>query len=155
LTITSPSASPISLRPARSTKRCSVERPATPTRISSSGRTSVSPEADDARSITTGLHLAIATAAREEVDRLGQRTLDAGYLPDGDPGPRPEYGESYYGGFLRDPDGNSAEVVHRGNVRLDGDIDHLWIRVTDCDESKRFVLDPDGHNVEVVLDDRS
>ena len=33
---------------------------------------------------------------------------------DGAPGPRPQYREDYYGGFLRDPDGNSVEAVYTG-----------------------------------------
>jgi catechol 2,3-dioxygenase-like lactoylglutathione lyase family enzyme len=94
--------------------------------------------ATDGRELTQGLHVALAAASREEVDARWQAAIDAGYEGDGDPGPRPEYGSSYYGGFLRDPDGNSAEVVHRDQVRLDGDIDHLWIRVADADASKAF-----------------
>lgn len=52
---------------------------------------------------------------------------------------RPEYHESYYGAFLVDPDGNSAEAVYHARVR-EGDnvIDHLWIRVADLAAAKRF-----------------
>jgi hypothetical protein len=39
----------------------------------------------------------------------------AGYRDDGPPGPRTVYGPDYYGGFLLDPDGNSAEVVNRNH----------------------------------------
>jgi catechol 2,3-dioxygenase-like lactoylglutathione lyase family enzyme len=48
------------------------------------------------------------------------------------------YGGDYYGGFLLDPDGNSAEGVHHDGVRRDGVVDHLWIRVADVAASKRF-----------------
>src|SRR4029453_11956822 len=58
---------------------------------------------------------------------------------DGPPGPRPEYDEDYYGSFLLDPDGNSAEAVHHGRVHLrTGGIDHPWIRLAHVDASKRF-----------------
>ena len=54
------------------------------------------------------------------------------------PGPRPEYGDDYYGAFLLDPDGNSAEAVHHGSLRRGGHVDHLWIRVADVAAAKRF-----------------
>jgi catechol 2,3-dioxygenase-like lactoylglutathione lyase family enzyme len=56
------------------------------------------------------------------------------------PGPRTIYGPDYYGGFLLDPDGNSAEAVHteREDPVPDGRVDHLWIRVRDPAASKRF-----------------
>ena len=58
---------------------------------------------------------------------------------DGAPGPRPEYGPDYYGGFVRDPDGNSVEAVRHGTTRDDGGlIDHLWIRVRDLTASAAF-----------------
>src|ERR671936_787557 len=41
----------------------------------------------------------------------------AGYRSDGEPGPRPIYHRSYYGGFLLDPDDNSVEAVHHGVAR--------------------------------------
>jgi len=56
---------------------------------------------------------------------------------DGAPGPRPQYSPDYYGGFLLDPDGNSAEAVHHGEPRAGG-IDHVWIRVADVAASRRF-----------------
>ena len=54
--------------------------------------------------------------------------------------PAPEYGPDYYGGFLLDPDGNSAEAVHseRADPVPPGRVDHLWIRVRDPEASKRF-----------------
>ena len=52
--------------------------------------------------------------------------------------PRPEYSADYYGSFLLDPDGNSAEAVHRAGMRREGVIDHLWIRVADLERAKRF-----------------
>jgi catechol 2,3-dioxygenase-like lactoylglutathione lyase family enzyme len=91
------------------------------------------------RPVTKRLHLAFVTRAREDVDRFWQAGMDAGYRDDGAPGPRPEYSDDYYGGFLLDPDGNSAEAVWHGREREPGPIiDHLWIRVGDLDGTKRF-----------------
>ncbi len=46
--------------------------------------------------------------------------------------------DDYYGSFLLDPDGNSAEAVHHGGIRGEGPIDHVWIRVADVARAKRF-----------------
>lgn len=35
---------------------------------------------------------------------------------DGPPGPRPHYGDGYYGAYLRDPDGNKVHVVCRNDL---------------------------------------
>ncbi len=86
--------------------------------------------------VTRNLHVAFGAASRELVHRFWQTGVDAGYRSDGEPGPRPEYGPDYYGGFLLDPDGNSIEAVH--NERSRGGIDHLWIRVADLGASRRF-----------------
>jgi catechol 2,3-dioxygenase-like lactoylglutathione lyase family enzyme len=63
--------------------------------------------------------------------------VDAGYRDDGSPGPRPQYTADYYGAFLLDPDGNSAEAVHHGGLRRGGTIDHLWVRVADVAAARR------------------
>lgn len=34
----------------------------------------------------------------------------------GAPGPRPRYGNGYYGAYLRDPDGNKIHIVHRADL---------------------------------------
>jgi catechol 2,3-dioxygenase-like lactoylglutathione lyase family enzyme len=94
-------------------------------------------QADDEHSVTRGLHIAFVAPSREHVDRFWRTGTAAGYRDDGAPGPRPQYAESYYGAFLLDPDGNSAEAVH-GRTGQTGVVDHLWIRVADLDASKRF-----------------
>jgi catechol 2,3-dioxygenase-like lactoylglutathione lyase family enzyme len=86
--------------------------------------------------VTTGLHIGFGAPSRERVDEFWQAGIDAGYESDGEPGIRPEYGDDYYGGFLLDPDGNSAEAVHFEDVRPG--VDHLWIRVADVASSARF-----------------
>jgi catechol 2,3-dioxygenase-like lactoylglutathione lyase family enzyme len=92
----------------------------------------------DAHPPTRGLHVAFAAPSREQVDKFWRAGTKAGYADDGEPGPRPEYRDDYYGAFLLDPDGNSAEAVHPGAPRRGGIIDHLWIRVADVAAAKRF-----------------
>jgi catechol 2,3-dioxygenase-like lactoylglutathione lyase family enzyme len=84
------------------------------------------------------LHVGFVAPSRELVDAFWRAGTDAGYRDDGAPGPRPQYGGDYYGGFLLDPDGNSAEAVHDGDLRRGGIIDHLWIRVTDLGQARDF-----------------
>ena len=55
------------------------------------------------------------------------------------PGSPPEYGPDYYGGFLLDPDGNSAEACHHATTRRGGIIDHVWIRVADVARGPRLL----------------
>lgn len=91
------------------------------------------------RPVTRGLHVGFAAPSRERVDAFWRAGVDAGFRSDGEPGPRPEYSDGYYGAFLLDPDGNSAEAVVHGNLRRGrGTVDHLWIRVADLDASRRF-----------------
>ncbi len=92
--------------------------------------------ATDEKPVTRRLHVGFAAPSREHVDAFWRVGTEAGYRDDGRPGPRPQYGPDYYGAFLLDPDGNSAEAVHHGAAR-DG-IDHLWIRVADVAAAKRF-----------------
>jgi catechol 2,3-dioxygenase-like lactoylglutathione lyase family enzyme len=95
---------------------------------------------------TRGLHIGFAAPDHDRVDAFWQAGVDAGYRDDGAPGPRPEYGPDYYGGFLLDPDGNSAEACHHDNVRRDGGIvDHLWIRVADVAAAGVFYETIAGH----------
>src|ERR687895_1847051 len=94
--------------------------------------------ADEANPVTRRLHVGFVSPSREQVDAFWRVGTEAGYADDGPPGPRPEYRGDYYGGFLLDPDGNSAEAVHHGAMRRGGVVDHLWIRVVDVGAAKRF-----------------
>src|SRR5437868_1822884 len=67
---------------------------------------------DREHAVTRGLHVGFRAPTREAVDAFWQAGIDAGFRDDGAPGPRAIYGPDYYGGFLLDPDGNSAEAVH-------------------------------------------
>jgi catechol 2,3-dioxygenase-like lactoylglutathione lyase family enzyme len=98
---------------------------------------SIAPVAEG-KPATRRLHIAFVAPSRAEVDDFWRVGTEAGFTSDGEPGPRPEYRDDYYGAFLLDPDGNSAEAVHHGVVREPGHIDHLWVRVADVQRSKRF-----------------
>jgi catechol 2,3-dioxygenase-like lactoylglutathione lyase family enzyme len=98
---------------------------------------SLSP-AEAEKPATRGLHVGFVAPSRAHVDEFWRTGTEAGFSDDGAPGPRPEYGGEYYGGFLLDPDGNSAEAVHHGLLRQDGVVDHVWMRVADVVAAKSF-----------------
>jgi catechol 2,3-dioxygenase-like lactoylglutathione lyase family enzyme len=58
-------------------------------------------------------HLALHAAGRAAVNAAHAAGLANGGVDDGPPGPRPNYGRSYYAAYLRDPDGLRLEVVAR------------------------------------------
>jgi catechol 2,3-dioxygenase-like lactoylglutathione lyase family enzyme len=95
-------------------------------------------QATGEKPVTTGLHIGFRAPSRELVEVFWQAGIDAGLRDDGAPGPRPEYGDDYYGGFLLDPDGNSIEAVHRGGMPDDAVVDHIWMRVADLEASRAF-----------------
>jgi catechol 2,3-dioxygenase-like lactoylglutathione lyase family enzyme len=85
---------------------------------------------------THNLYIGFAAPDRAAVDAFHAAGTQAGYKSDGEPGPRPEYGDDYYGGFLLDPDGNSVEAVNFEDIQHG--VDHLWVRVGNVAASKRF-----------------
>jgi catechol 2,3-dioxygenase-like lactoylglutathione lyase family enzyme len=58
-----------------------------------------------------GGHYAFRVAHPEEVDAFYDAAMAAGGKDNGKPGPRPDYGPSYYAAFVRDRGGNNVEVV--------------------------------------------
>jgi catechol 2,3-dioxygenase-like lactoylglutathione lyase family enzyme len=94
--------------------------------------------ADAEHPVTRGLHIGFGARSRELVEAFWRAGRQAGHRDDGAPGPRPEYRDDYYGGFLLDPDGNSAEAVHHAEIRPPGHVDHLWIRVADVPAAAAF-----------------
>jgi catechol 2,3-dioxygenase-like lactoylglutathione lyase family enzyme len=58
-----------------------------------------------------GMHIAFRANDRASVDRFHAAGLKAGGKDNGAPGPRPDYGATYYAAFLVDPDGNNVEAV--------------------------------------------
>jgi catechol 2,3-dioxygenase-like lactoylglutathione lyase family enzyme len=62
-------------------------------------------------SVGNGVHIAFAAETRAMVDEFYRAALANGGRDAGPPGLRPEYDASYYGAFVRDPDGNKIEAV--------------------------------------------
>jgi catechol 2,3-dioxygenase-like lactoylglutathione lyase family enzyme len=58
-----------------------------------------------------GGHYAFRVDHREEVDAFYEAALAAGGTDNGKPGPRPNYGPTYYAAFVEDREGNNIEVV--------------------------------------------
>ena len=67
----------------------------------------------DARAPGPGFHLAFDAPGREAVDGFHAAALAAGGTDRGAPGPRPDYGGTYYAAFVTDPDGYRLEAVHQ------------------------------------------
>ncbi len=68
---------------------------------------------DDGKAETAnGVHFAFNAPSKEAVHAFWEAALAAGAHPDGEPGPRPHYGEAYYGCFLRDLDGHKIEAMY-------------------------------------------
>jgi len=62
------------------------------------------------------LELALAAEGAEAVRAFHSAALEAGAHTDWEPGARPEFNRQYFAARVRDPDGNSIEVVCRGEV---------------------------------------
>ena len=62
--------------------------------------------------IGNGSHVAFAARTQAEVDAFYAEALKQGATDEGAPGPRPDYGEPYYGAFVRDLDGHKIEATH-------------------------------------------
>jgi catechol 2,3-dioxygenase-like lactoylglutathione lyase family enzyme len=58
-----------------------------------------------------GGHVCFAASGIPAVKAAWEAGVEAGGSDDGAPGPRPEYGGSYYSAYLRDPDGNRVEIA--------------------------------------------
>lgn len=59
------------------------------------------------------MHVAFAAKSRDMVDAFYRAGLEAGGKDNGPPGIR-KTGETYYGAFVLDPDGNNIEACYRG-----------------------------------------
>lgn len=58
-----------------------------------------------------GTHFSFFASSKAEVDAFHAAAIKAGGTDDGAPGPRPEYGEPFYGCFVRDLDGHKIEAT--------------------------------------------
>lgn len=63
------------------------------------------------RAAAPGVHIALHAETHAAVDAFHRAGLEAGGRDNGAPGPRPDYGPTYYAAFLIDPDGNNIEAV--------------------------------------------
>ncbi|WP_068086687.1 VOC family protein [Polycladidibacter stylochi] len=61
--------------------------------------------------VGNGTHFGFIAPNNDAVNAFWEAALAAGATPDGEPGPRPHYGEPYYGCFVRDLDGNKIEAA--------------------------------------------
>lgn len=62
-------------------------------------------------SVGNGTHFGFIAASKEAVNDFHRAALAAGATDEGAPGPRPDYGEPYYGCFVRDLDGHKIEAA--------------------------------------------
>ncbi|TQV72685.1 VOC family protein [Exilibacterium tricleocarpae] len=65
-----------------------------------------------AATVGNGTHFAFLAMSKDQVHAFYDAATAAGATDDGAPGPRPHYGEAYYGCFVRDPDGNKIEAMY-------------------------------------------
>ncbi len=94
--------------------------------------------ADAGNPATIGVHVGFGAPTTDVVDAFWRAGLEAGLRGDGEPGPRRAYGHDYYGGFLRDLDGNSIEACLHYNTHPPGLVDHVWLRVSDVAAARSF-----------------
>ena len=58
-----------------------------------------------------GTHVGFGARSKAQVNAFHAAALAEGGSNDGEPGPRPDYGPSYYGAFIYDLDGNKIEAT--------------------------------------------
>lgn len=68
---------------------------------------------EDGRPATwgNGTHVAFVAGTRQAVHDFFDAALRLGGSSEGEPGPRPHFGENYYAAYIRDPDGNKLQAV--------------------------------------------
>lgn len=59
---------------------------------------------------SNGVHIAFFAENKQQVDEFYRQAIAAGGQDEGAPGVRPQYGEAYYGCFVRDLDGHKIEA---------------------------------------------
>ena len=67
-------------------------------------------------SVGNGSMVAFEADSIESVNTAYNAGMANGGADEGPPGPRPHYGEGYYGAYLRDPDGNKVHLVYRASI---------------------------------------
>ncbi|MGB7250446.1 MAG: VOC family protein [Phormidesmis sp.] len=66
---------------------------------------------DQSATVGNGTHIGFIAPTKEAVQAFYEAALAAGGIGDGAPGGRTEYGEPYYGCFVRDLDGHKVEAA--------------------------------------------
>ena len=71
-----------------------------------------SPYNGEPATVGNGSHIGFMASTKEAVHAFHEAALSEGGTDDGAPGPRPDYGDAYYGCFIRDLDGNKIEATY-------------------------------------------
>lgn len=61
--------------------------------------------------VSNGFHIGFNAVNKEQVHAFYDAAIAAGAVCDGPPGPRPLYGDPYYGCFVRDLEGHKIEAA--------------------------------------------
>ncbi len=69
------------------------------------------PHDQQAPSSGNGTHVGFSASSKAQVNKFHEAALAQGGSNNGEPGPRPDYGPSYYGAFIYDLDGNKIEAT--------------------------------------------
>ncbi|PZV07266.1 MAG: glyoxalase [Leptolyngbya sp.] len=70
------------------------------------------PHDNQTATVGNGTHIGFVAPTKESVHAFYEAAIAAGAQDDGPPGPRPDYGEPYYGCFVRDLDGHKIEASY-------------------------------------------
>jgi len=76
-----------------------------------------SPYNGEPATVGNGSMAAFLAPSAAAVDSAYADGLAHGGRDAGAPGPRPHYGDGYYGAYLRDPDGNKIHIVHPADLQ--------------------------------------
>ena len=66
----------------------------------------------ESATVGNGSHIGFIATTKGAVHAIHEAALSEGGADDGAPGPRPDYGDAYYGCFVRDLDGNKIEATY-------------------------------------------
>lgn len=69
-----------------------------------------------AASAGNGSMVAFTAPSTDAVDAAFAAGMANNGTNEGVPGPRPHYGDGYYGAYIRDPDGNKIHIAYRGDL---------------------------------------
>ncbi len=73
----------------------------------------------EAATVGNGSHVAFMAFSEDQVIAFYRAALAAGGTDDGPPGPRPAYGDAFFGCYVRDLDGNKIEATFWDESKLE------------------------------------